>query len=221
MVSKGFFRVLGERVHDVELPKWAKNDAKEFIRLHREALESKYVSEHLNDWIDLIFGYKQRGVDSVNAMNVFIHITYENEVDVDKITDPLIRMATISQINNFGQTPSMLFSKPHPKKIVPDVVKKISTLSSNNSSINNSAYNNNIDNLFNSSHNNSSASTKSLISANSENHVFNIESNALTWHSRMNPPLTVIGTQKLVLLNRVAYSQVNIVFLLEYNKIAS
>lgn len=43
------------------LPPWAKGSAREFIRRHREALESDYVSEHLHHWIDLIFGYKQRG----------------------------------------------------------------------------------------------------------------------------------------------------------------
>ncbi|PQM40029.1 protein SPIRRIG [Prunus yedoensis var. nudiflora] len=51
----------GEKVGDVGLPPWAKGSTREFIRKHREALESDYVSEHLHHWIDLIFGYKQRG----------------------------------------------------------------------------------------------------------------------------------------------------------------
>jgi hypothetical protein len=49
------------QVGDVVLPPWAKGSAREFIRKHREALESDFVSENLHHWIDLIFGYKQRG----------------------------------------------------------------------------------------------------------------------------------------------------------------
>ena len=35
--------------------------ADEFVRVMREALESEHVSQRLHDWIDLIFGVKQRG----------------------------------------------------------------------------------------------------------------------------------------------------------------
>lgn len=51
----------GEKVGDVILPPWARGSVREFIRKHREALESDYVSENLHHWIDLIFGHKQRG----------------------------------------------------------------------------------------------------------------------------------------------------------------
>lgn len=57
------------RVDDVELPPWACNDPQEFIRKHREALESDYVSEHLHEWIDLIFGFKQQGDEAIQANN--------------------------------------------------------------------------------------------------------------------------------------------------------
>ena len=49
-------RVLG----DVELPPWASNPH-EFVRINRQALESEFVSCQIHQWIDLIFGYKQKG----------------------------------------------------------------------------------------------------------------------------------------------------------------
>jgi hypothetical protein len=51
---------MGKKVGDVDLPPWSKGSPHEFIRLHRKALESEYVSANLHHWIDLIFGYKQR-----------------------------------------------------------------------------------------------------------------------------------------------------------------
>jgi hypothetical protein len=65
----------GTQIGDVELPPWAKT-AEEFIRINREALEGDYVSAHLHEWIDLIFGYKQRGLPAVEANNVFYYLTY-------------------------------------------------------------------------------------------------------------------------------------------------
>ncbi|KAK4471124.1 hypothetical protein MN116_005521 [Schistosoma mekongi] len=104
------------RIHDVELPAWA-SSPEEFIRKHRGALESDYVSSHLHMWIDLIFGYKQRGPASVDALNVFNFVTYEGAVDLDKITNPFERKAMESMIQNFGQTPTQLLKDPHPRRL--------------------------------------------------------------------------------------------------------
>lgn len=54
----------GSLVGDVVLPPWASNP-EHFIALHRQALESDLVSCQLNQWIDLIFGYKQKGPEAV------------------------------------------------------------------------------------------------------------------------------------------------------------
>lgn len=59
----------GVKLGDVVLPPWARNSADEFIRINRLALESDYVSENLHNWIDLIFGYKQRGDEAIEAHN--------------------------------------------------------------------------------------------------------------------------------------------------------
>ena len=94
----------GVALDDVVLPPWAKNDPREFIRLHRAALESDYVSQHLHEWIDLIFGYKQQGPAAVESTNLFHPLFYEGNVDIYSIEDPLKKNAVIGFINNFGQT---------------------------------------------------------------------------------------------------------------------
>lgn len=58
---------------------------------HLQALESEFVSCQLHQWIDLIFGYKQRGPEAVRALNVFHYLTYEGSVNLDSITDPVLR----------------------------------------------------------------------------------------------------------------------------------
>jgi hypothetical protein len=107
----------GNIVDSVILPNWCNNNPYEFIRIHREALESDYVSEHLHEWIDLIFGYKQQGEKALEANNVFYYLTYENSIDISAIEDPLQRAATKSQVIHFGQTPSQLLNREHPKRL--------------------------------------------------------------------------------------------------------
>lgn len=63
----------GDRVGDVQLPPWA-STPEEFVLINRQALESEFVSAHLHEWIDLIFGYKQVGPAAVEACNVFYYL---------------------------------------------------------------------------------------------------------------------------------------------------
>uniref|UniRef100_A0A673H1L5 Neurobeachin-like protein 2 n=1 Tax=Sinocyclocheilus rhinocerous TaxID=307959 RepID=A0A673H1L5_9TELE len=119
----GRLQISKERVNDVILPKWAKSP-EDFIYKHRKALESEYVSAHLHEWIDLIFGYKQRGPAAVEALNVFYYCTYEGAVDLDAITDEKERKALEGMISNFGQTPCHLLKEPHPVRLSLEELEK-------------------------------------------------------------------------------------------------
>ncbi|KAH0627676.1 hypothetical protein JD844_003763 [Phrynosoma platyrhinos] len=112
----GSLQMSNEKVGDVILPRWAKSP-EDFIHKHRKALESEYVSAHLHEWIDLIFGYKQRGPAAVEALNVFYYCTYEGAVDLDAIADETQRKALEGIISNFGQTPCQLLKEPHPARL--------------------------------------------------------------------------------------------------------
>ena len=90
----------GDSVGDVILPPWAAS-AEEFVRINKEAMESDYVSDHLQEWIDLIFGYKQRGPAAVEANNVFYYLTYSGSVNRDAMINESLRRATELQVNRY------------------------------------------------------------------------------------------------------------------------
>ncbi|XP_051902133.1 neurobeachin a isoform X10 [Hippocampus zosterae] len=104
----------GLPVCDVELPVWAKKP-EDFVRINRMALESEFVSCQLHQWIDLIFGYKQRGPEAVRALNVFNFLSYEGAVNLD-VLDAAQREVMEAQIQACGQIPSQLLIEPHPPR---------------------------------------------------------------------------------------------------------
>ena len=79
---------------DVILPPWSNQSSIEFIYLHRKALESKFVSEHLNEWIDLIWGVKN------NSNEESLYNLFKKE-HPKKFLHLLVEMYLYSLINHF------------------------------------------------------------------------------------------------------------------------
>lgn len=105
-----FGEVNGKQITDVILPPWA-NTPFDFIYKHRRLLETNHVRQNLHKWIDLIFGYKQKGQAAIEARNVYLPEMYPeiwNEPDADK---NLIRAVH----ETVGQMPQQLFTSPHPQ----------------------------------------------------------------------------------------------------------
>lgn len=141
-----------ERVNHVNLPPWARNDPRLFILIHRQALESDQVSQTLCQWIDLVFGLKQKGKAAVQAINVFhpavssfliSHLTritgttpelllltlflYHFSqtyfgMDVSAVEDPVQRRALETMIKTYGQTPRQLFNASHISRAGPKLM---------------------------------------------------------------------------------------------------
>ena len=103
---------------DVQLPPWCYGDARLFIPIHRQALESSWAQDHLQHWIDLIFGYKWNGPPTVNAINVSHPATYA-VFDLKGSTDPIEANARLTMIRSYGQVPRQLFRHPHPMPMQP------------------------------------------------------------------------------------------------------
>lgn len=81
----------GQHIDNVELPPWSTNNPRLFVNIMRQALESNYVTLNLNNWIDLVFGYKQSGRAALEAINCYHPACYV-------IFNPQIRILIISNI---------------------------------------------------------------------------------------------------------------------------
>ena len=103
----------------VSLPPGANGSAKDFIVMLRCALESQYVSQHLHEWIDLVFGVKSRGKQiCYSSKNLFHPICYLTDVTGDVIEyckeNDTGREVVVLQSQEFGHVPKQLFpTEPH------------------------------------------------------------------------------------------------------------
>ncbi|OHT01294.1 hypothetical protein TRFO_31924 [Tritrichomonas foetus] len=108
-------RTDGLSLEKVTMPVWGQNPL-HFIWHMRASLEN---TDKINEWIDLIFGFKQRGEAAVAAFNCFQPLSYDDAFKKKQVdsNDSFNERAAIDMINNFGQCPAQLFTSPHPPRI--------------------------------------------------------------------------------------------------------
>ena len=103
---------------DIQLPPWASTPI-EYVYKNRKALESRYVTEHINEWIDLLFGVNQKNMEL--DPKYFESIWDSNTL---KSTGLRHEIETFKKAN--GQVPHQLFKEFHPRRLykefTPDVV---------------------------------------------------------------------------------------------------
>jgi len=103
-------RSSGDSINNVILPKWC-SSALDFINKHRLALESDYVSQHINEWIDLVFGVYQYSEEKRSLFHKFSYHHIVNEIeDIDT------KELATNFCANFGSLPTQLFYSTHSKR---------------------------------------------------------------------------------------------------------
>ena len=101
-------KVKMKEIQEVEMPKWCNNNAYDFIKKHREILESYQISNSINEWLNLIFGSKQKGIGANKIHNLFNYRTYEDyEPIFDKQTPD--EQDINRRMLDFGITPNQIF----------------------------------------------------------------------------------------------------------------
>lgn len=89
------FKSIHAGMANLAVPSWAESP-EDFIKLHRDALESDRVSFQLHHWIDITFGYKMSGEAAIAAKNVML-----------PASEPMMPRST-------GRR--QLFTQPHPMR---------------------------------------------------------------------------------------------------------
>ena len=100
----------GVKVNNVETP--CNNNPYEFTCLMRYILENDSISYTIQNWIDLVFGYKNKGKEAESANNLYTESSYQEDIDLKQIDNIIIFL----RYAEFGLIPNQLMSKGCEKK---------------------------------------------------------------------------------------------------------
>ena len=95
-----------EEINNIQLPPWAKGSVYYFVSQLRSILEKDNLN--INEWLDLIFGFKQRGEKAELANNIYMGTSYQSIVNVENFKDSDVRN-TLMRLVEVGITPNQLF----------------------------------------------------------------------------------------------------------------
>ena len=101
-------------INDVILPPWSHNNPSIFVSKMRSFMEN--YSENINKWIDLIFGYNQRGENAQSNNNLYMAQTYEKMVKIEEVTNSDFR-ESLMRLIEIGVTPFKLFFNESKERI--------------------------------------------------------------------------------------------------------
>ena len=112
---------------DVVFPKWA-NNADDFIKTQRQALESSKVRLLLGRWLDTVFGYKLKEPTAITEFNTYSPMSYvQPQSGVNQLQQNLpsilaallpngsqVKLEQREWISACGQVPQQVFRGKHP-----------------------------------------------------------------------------------------------------------
>ena len=117
---------INREVNDFVLPKWSGDDPRKFILVLKKLLESKKISENINYWIDLIFGYKMNGIEAIKSFNTYRKACYPiNMEEMELLNKNNELLSILLEKQELGYMGKQLFKKSHKnKEIISDEFKE-------------------------------------------------------------------------------------------------
>ena len=105
-------------INDFTLPSWSKDDPRKFTLILRKLLEGEKVSKNLNHWIDLVFGYQQRGPNAEKVLNTYRECVYPlKQTDLESMKESEGELSNyLYEKEELGCLGKQLFTGKHKSK---------------------------------------------------------------------------------------------------------
>ena len=101
------------QLNEVLLPKWCKKSPYIFVEKYRKIIESPLIN--INPWIDLVFGFTQRGARAQKIGNLFLPYTYDGVVNLRVTKEQLLKDRAENEfmirLFEMGVNPCKVFEK--------------------------------------------------------------------------------------------------------------